>query len=143
MLIQEKFDKLSINCLSSAGDVVRLVLRGLSTLDEQHQLFSCADELGPDGRESATCVESLDLQDSAHSAELASGRSNMTQIEESVAVAQDQLADVQLALTIIQGEHGEHFRCVGIEEQRSGSLEALLRGLRSRLVDYTCLVDLV
>lgn len=44
-LIPEKFDEFSIDHSSIDGDVFRLALHGLKTLDEQHQLLACVGGL--------------------------------------------------------------------------------------------------
>lgn len=80
----------------------------------------------------------------AHSAELASGRADMTRLEKSVAVAQRHLVDAQPAYALWRlSATAIIVVCFGTEEQQSGCLESLLHGLCSGLVDHMSLVDLV
>lgn len=65
----------------------------------------------------------------------------MTRPEESVTVAQRHLAGAQSALPTGEGERSEYRRRLGVREQQCGSLEALLRGLHTCLVNHTSLVD--
>lgn len=67
----------------------------LNTLDEQCNLLSCVGDLCSEVQNSAALVESLDRQVVVLSAEIYSGRREMTRLEEFGTIAQRQLADAQ------------------------------------------------
>lgn len=87
VLIQKKSSEFSINGLSNVGDVFRLTLWSLTTLDEQHQLLSRVERYCSEAREPAARVQLLEHQIALHSADLASECNYMIWFEESVAVA--------------------------------------------------------
>lgn len=61
---------------------------------------------------------------------------DLTRLEESVVVAQGPLTDAQSALFTVKSERYEYCRRLDVEMQWRGGMEALLRGLRSRFLDY-------
>lgn len=67
-------------------------------------LLSGSDGLRSEAQELAACVQFLECQVAVHSTELASGRSDITKLQESVIVAQHQLADTQSALLNVELE---------------------------------------
>lgn len=94
-------------------------------------------------QESSVCTQSLALQVAVHSADLASARDDMARLEEPVTVAQPQLPDAQSALVTVKGQRNECRRGRGVREQQRGSLEVLLCGVQTPLVDHAPLVDSV
>lgn len=140
-LIQEKCDEVSLNHLSNAGDVLQLGLGGFKTLAEQRKLLSFVDMSHTKAQESAPRTQPLECQVPVHSSDLASARVDMTPLEESVTVAQRQLAEAQSALPTVTEKGDEYRSGLGVEEQQRGSLQALLRGVRNRLVDHASFVN--
>lgn len=111
----------------------------MKTLDEQRQLLFCVDGLRSKAQDSATQIQSLERQVAARFAELASARGDITFLEESITVAECQLVGAPSALVTVKGERDEYLRRLGAEEHQRVSLEALLCGLRIRLIDHTSL----
>lgn len=68
---------------------------------------------------------------------------DITSLGECVTVAQRHLADVQFALVRVEEKHDEYRSRLGVEDLCFNSLEMLLYGLRSCLIDHTSLVDSV
>lgn len=71
-------------------------------------------------QESAAFILLLGFQVPVHSAELPSARDDTTWLEESVAVVQRQLADVQFASLKFEGDGKEYRRPIGFEKDQHG-----------------------
>lgn len=113
-----------------------MALHGLHKLAEQCQLLFCVDRLRSEARKSASREKSLECHIAVHSTDLASGRSDMTRFEKAVTGSQRPLADAQSALVNVEVKREHYDRHLGDKEQQRGSLESLLHGLRSCLVDH-------
>lgn len=118
-----------------------MALHSINKLTSQHQLLTCLNRPRSEERESAARVQSLQPQVAVRSVDLASACGDLTCLEESITVAQRQFINAQSAYVTVDGERDECRRCLGVEEQRRGGLEALLSGLCSRLVDHSSSVD--
>lgn len=75
------------------GNVFWLALWAFDPFYELRELLFCVDLLPAEAGELAALTMSLEHQVAVHTADLASARDNMTRVEESVTVAQRQLAD--------------------------------------------------
>lgn len=110
--MQRIFDYLSVQ----RRYVFRLLLRGLTTLDEQRQLSSSVDRLRSEALESAAIVQSLERQVAVHSVELALARGDMTWVEEFITIAQCQMFDAQSALLTLEGECNKYRHRLSVHE---------------------------
>lgn len=135
-LIQEMCDEVVLNCLSNAGYAFRFALLGLNNLAERRLLLSGVERQHSEVQESAACILSLERQVAVHFADSASACGDMTRLEKPTTVGQRPLVYTQSA----QSQWRVGCR-LGVEEQRCGSLKALLCCLCRRLVDHAFLVD--
>lgn len=121
-LIQERCEEFSIKLPSNARGRISIGTTRLEQSRRAAPVPCCTDTLCLDEQKSAAILQSLQRQVAAHAAELASGRGDMTWLEEYVAVAQRSLVHGQWTLLMVEGERRDYHRHI-VEEQRHGGLK--------------------